>query len=535
MKKLLALLLVFLMLVSAFTGCSKNENVSSEPEDTTADVSSEPEEDVSSEPEEEVSSEPEEEEEEPSYEYEEPEEEEEEPAKPLSPAQQRFENMLEGKDKQFNEDTLYSEGNLGRLAKAVKKAKSGKTAKFVFYGNGSNTANNHEYAAVGSDYVELFEEWFTVNYGPCEVYKQGSDGLQSSTALLKVEHDVLRFEPDVVFLDFAVQDNLANSAGNAMAYDKIIRRILESKSSPAVVALMLTGAEQSSYSQNPQNSNPFASASSAQKVIAKYYNIPVVDFEYAVWENMPELVEETTKTEIPLLSWKNIAKYNIMLNDDGHKILSGAVTNLINVVNSKLNKVLAEKEYVYPSEGYYPDKTNEYKAYSFINVGDIADKKLKGYSFDIDVYDNDFDYRLIRKNDDNGLTPYIRTMKHYIAAEDASQALKDAEVNPHYLALTLPEVKEDTYFIFFTTTAVGKSTFTTDSNFASKYFPISMVCTTAEGEKVVKLPSADYGAYKAAPNMGNTAKLLIPKGTTKIEFRIYDKNGAVCLLGIAHK
>ena len=527
MKKLLALLLVFLMLVSAFTGCSKTENVSSEPEDTTADVSSEPEE-------EEVSSEPEEEEEEEEEPEEEPEEEEEEEEeeKPLSPAQQRFEDLLEGVDKKFNEDSLYAD--LGRLAKAINKAKSGQTVKIVFYGNAANTANNHEHAAIKSSYADLFKEWFTVNCGPCEVYKQGSDGLQSSTALLKVEYDVLRFEPDVVFLDFAVQDNLANSAENAMCYDKIVRRVLESKSSPAVVALMLTGAEQSSYSQNPKNANPFTSSSSAQKEIAKYYNLPVVDFEYAIWENMAELVEETTQTETLLLSWKNIARSNLMLNEDGHKILSGTVANLLSVTASKLDKVLAEKEYVYPSEGFYPDKENTYKAYSFITVGDIADKKLEGYSFDIDVKDNELGYSYRAQNNNNGLTPYIRSTKHYIAPENAAQALKDAEINPHYLALTLPEVKEESYFIFFTTSMVGDKPFTKDKAFA-EYLPVSMVCTTADGEKVVKLPSADYGSYKAAPNGGKTAKLLIPKGTTKIEFRIYDSQGATCLLGIAHK
>ena len=530
MKKLLALLLVFLMLVATFTGCSKNENTSSEPDDTTADVSSEPEEDVSSEPEEE----PEEEEEEPSYEYEEPED-EEEPEKPLSPAQQRFENMLEGIDTQFNKDSLYSEGNLGRLAKAIKKAKSGQTVTFVFYGNGANTAVNSEHNSPDSPYADLFGEWFTVNYGPCNIYKQGSDGLQSSVAMLKVENDVLRFEPDVVFLDFAVQDNMANAAANTMAYDKIIRRILESKSAPAVVPLMLTGADYTSYKMNPQNATMFASSSQAQKTLAEYYNLPVIDFEYAIWENMPELVEETTKTEIPLLSWKSIAMKSIMLNAEGHRILAGAVANLINVTNSKLDKILAGKNYVYPSEGYYADVNNEYKAYSFITVGDIADGKAKGYSFDIDVRDNDFDYRFREKNANDGLSPCIITYKHYIAAEGASAAQKEAEVNPHYLTLTIPEAKEDTYFIFFTTSKIGASAFSKDTAFASKYLPVSMVCTTTSGEKIVKLPSTDYGSYKSAPDMGKTAKLLIPKGTTKIEFRIYDSQGAVCLLGIAQK
>ena len=168
MKKLLALLLVFLMLFATFTGCSDKGGASSEPaDDVTADVSSDPTEDVSSEPEEDVSSEPEEEpSSEPQYEYEEPNEqpnepeeepEEEVPSVELSPVEQRYENLLQGVDEAFNKDSLSSEGELGRLVKAIKKAESGKTVKIVFYGNAANTADNTEYETVDATYADQFK------------------------------------------------------------------------------------------------------------------------------------------------------------------------------------------------------------------------------------------------------------------------------------------------------------------------------------------------------------------------------------------
>ena len=49
-------------------------------------------------------------------------------------------------------------------------------------------------------YADIFKEWFEGAIGPCEVYKAGSYNLTSKLACLRVEHDVLRFEPDIVLL-----------------------------------------------------------------------------------------------------------------------------------------------------------------------------------------------------------------------------------------------------------------------------------------------------------------------------------------------
>ncbi|MBQ7107462.1 MAG: SGNH/GDSL hydrolase family protein [Clostridia bacterium] len=551
MKKLLALLLVFLMLFATFTGCSDKGGASSEPaDDVTADVSSDTDDDVSSEPEEDVSSEPEEEpSSEPQYDYEEPNEqpnepeeepEEEVPSVELSPVEQRYENLLQGVDETFNKDSLSSEGELGRLVKAIKKAESGKTVKIVFYGNAANTADNTEYETVDATYADQFKEWFEVNVGPCEVYKAGSYNLTSKLACLRVEHDVLRYEPDIVFLDFAVQDAInAAATSNAYAYDNLIRRILQSKNSPAVVSLILTAAEINSYKLNASNPDVFSSASKQHKQLAEYYSLPVIDLEYALWEVLAELVEVTTQIERPLITWKDLGLDNTIYKDPAHSMLYGAVTHLINVAKAKGSS--ANANFKYPTESYFGN--DEYMNTSFLNITQIVEGKAKGYAFDLDFIngssDELFGYQYLKNDDQNGLTNSILTYKHYIAQSGDSATVASKEVDPHYLKLTVPEIKEDTYLMFVTTAQVGSKA-VDGSHPLAPYSPISVICTNASGKathsgKCLKLPAGDLKTFAESPNCGKTSALLIPKGTTQIEFRIYDEKGSTYILGLATK
>lgn len=545
MKKLLALLLVFLMLVATFTGCSDKGNTSSEPnDDVTADVPSEPDEDVSSEPEEDVSSE-EEPSSAPQYDYEEPKEdvssepEEEIEAAPLTPAQQRYENILQGLDEQFNKDALPFEGELGRLAKAIKKAEAGETVKIVFYGNGANTAHNTEHsgAEAYTPYADTFKEWFEGEIGPCEVYKAGSYNLTSKLACLRVEHDVLRFEPDIVLLDFAVQDAInAAATSNAYAYDNLIRRILQSKTSPAVVSMILTAAEITSYKNNSSNPDAYVSAAKQHKELAEYYNIPVVDFETALWEALGSLVDVTTQIERPVLTFKDLAMDNTIYKEAAHGMVCGAVINLMKVVQAR--GATANANFKYPTEGFFG--SDEYMNTSFVSATQIIEGKANGYAFDLDFVNGAeedlFGYEYFKNDVQDGNSNSIKSYKHYIAVDDKTAA---DEINPHYLKITVPEVKKDTYLMFVTTSTVNSKSMD-GSHPIAQYYPIGALCTDASGNKThstnfVKLPTSDIGKFTESPNCGKTSALLIPKGTTQVELRIYDKKGTVYFLGIANK
>jgi len=545
MKKLLALLLVFLMLISTFTGCeddntssesSSKEQISSEeqlpsekPQEPEAPSSSEAP-SIESEPEDtaDVPSEEPEEPEEPPYEYEE--DEEIAPSVPLTPEEERLENILAGYDESLNKDSLYSEGNLARVAKAIKKSKGGEMVRIVFYGNVNSSHNSNSSSMADTPYTRLFQYWWEDNVGPCDVIGAGGENLTSINATMRVEHDVLQWEPDIVFLDFAVQDNIqAMAKSNAQAYDNLIRRILQSKSSPAVVTMLLTGAEQTSYTMNPKNANIFASAAKQQKELAKYYNLPIIDFETAVWDNMVELVQVKETGDIPLLTWYDISFNNVVMNNDGHVILNGALIYFINHVLKKLDKI-STKDPQYPTEGFYG--MDKYMNASFQNIGDIVEGKVKGYAFDLDTVGlNEYAYGYTTARASDTYTPYITTYRHYVPESDTEEELA-LEESPHYLNLTIPEVtNNDTYFMVYTSATV--STKNISNKNILKFAPVSILCYDANGNLLTNTKAPNSNFTETA-SLGKTSAVKLAQGTTRIEFKIFSRGGVVKLLGIGN-
>ena len=560
MKKLLAILLVFMLIIGSFAGCSKGGETNTSSDNTsTSEVSSEnvSSEDVSSEDESSDTDTAEGEDggnygngdypdygEEPSGEntpgdnsqpYSESSEGNsnvEEPTEPeLTAEELRLESMLVGEDESLNKDAIYNEGDLYRLAKAIKKSKSGKEVLIMFYGNSANTTSG----SVDAPYWSVFGEWWSLNIGPCRTVAASMDNLTSIDACMRVDQDVLRWKPDVVFLDFAVQDAVASMASaNAHGYDNLIRRILQSSTKPAVVSLILTGAEQKSFGMNAANADMFNTASKLQKQVASYHNIPIIDFETALWDNMVELVKVTTQREIPLMTWATVGENNVAMNDSGHAILQGAISYFVNKVNNKLNKV-STKDYAYPTEGYFG--TDKYMKGSLVDVVTIADGKAAGYSFDLNKAKLEtygyFVSDLPTAPGGSPLTPYINTCRHYVPAADASEEDKAMQENPHYLALTMPEVKstETAYFTISSTKSVSSSK-VTNTNIKA-YAPITVECYDKDGNKISDVKNS-AGYYAETIDMGKTLRLQLPMGTTKAVIKIYTSGGTVSLLGVGY-
>jgi hypothetical protein len=549
MKKLLALLLAFLMLLSTVVGCSKTGENSS-------DVSSSDElstefEDAENEDEEIVEDEEwEEEEEEEEWEDEEPfepEEEEDEPVsskpastekieeEPLTAEELRLERLLIGEDEEFNKDAIYHEGNLARLAKAIKKSKNGEKVTIVCYGNAANTARNSDTTEADSPYSSLIRNWWANTIGPCTVIESGLEHLTSINACMRVEFDVLNYKPDLVLLDFSVQDGISSSAKtNARGYDNLVRRILASETSPAVMTLLLTGAEQNTYTMNPDNANMFVTAAAQHKEVSKWYDIPVIDFEGAVWENFTELVKITTKKEIPLITWQDIALgNNINMNNDGHTILAGAIINFINIALEKVDKISTTIPAI-PQETYFG--VDKYLNGSFITVSDIIDgaANAKGYSFNMDLDEMEKYEYYYKKRSDTGATtdslvPNITTYRHYIAADD-SEAEKSVATASKYLELTVPKVtNSETYFMLSTGKSVSGAKIT-NSNIAD-FAPVSFFYYDENG-KMLSKSKAPSSNFSETTEHGKTSAVKIPVGTKKIEIKTYTKSGTIRLLGI---
>ena len=510
MKKLLALFLVMALMVGTFAACNNTPETSSTPSSSEESVVDEPIED------------PIESEEEPSEEpYDEPYEEpwEEDPIEEsnLSPEEARKESILLGEDEQLNKEALYNEGNLSRLAKVIKKSQKGELVTIVFYGNSANTSLNHDEAPVDNPYTDLFATWWNQNIGPCVVKRAGMDNLTSYLACMRVEQDVLRFEPDLVFLDFAVQDGLpqAEGANYTIAYDNLIRRLLQSKTKPALVSLVLTGAEQQGYTMNVKNADMFASNSAKEKDLAKYYSLPTIDFETALWETMISLVKVTPQTEYPVMSWADVSLTNVIMNNEGHRVLFGTIEYFFAKVLGKLSSI-STADFKYPTKG--KNDSDMYMKGEFINMEQLYDIGVPGYSFDVDRNKmGTYGYAYRPAVDNDSRYPLITTHRP-----------------TDYFEITIPEVKRGERCYFMMQTPWQSTDGYADAEHVHMS-PYRIYCYNSAGKETadggVKPVS---GPYKQCYHSGRTNAVQIPVGTTKLIIKCYTKGGYIRWLGMSY-
>lgn len=125
-------------------------------------------------------------------------------------------------------------GNTYRLKNVIEKAKNGEDVTIAYIG-GSITEGDSlptSYAARSYDY---FVETFAKDADKCHYVNAGISGTPSVLGSLRLENDVLSHDPDIVFVEFAVNDGGEDIYYDA--YESIIRECLEYESKPAVILL----------------------------------------------------------------------------------------------------------------------------------------------------------------------------------------------------------------------------------------------------------------------------------------------------------
>ena len=148
------------------------------------------------------------------------------------------------------ERSLISIGNNYRIKTAMEKVRSGEKVTIVYFG-----------ASITSGFAIEKQECFAVksyNYflkkfgtGNNIIYiNTGIPGTSSLFGLLRMERDVLAYEPDIVFLEFAVNDGKNDIS--RMSFEGLVARILTSKKQPAVV--LLFAVSESGYTCHPDPS-----------------------------------------------------------------------------------------------------------------------------------------------------------------------------------------------------------------------------------------------------------------------------------------
>lgn len=130
------------------------------------------------------------------------------------------------------------------IAAVMRKAAAGEKVTIACIG-GSITqgtiSNGADDAGVGfkTCYADIFHEWWTDTFPDTEIefINAGIGATNSYLGVHRVQADVLDYEPDLVLVEFSVNDDGSNFT--KVSYDNLVRRIYQAESSPAVLLLFM--------------------------------------------------------------------------------------------------------------------------------------------------------------------------------------------------------------------------------------------------------------------------------------------------------
>ncbi len=213
-----------------------------------------------------------------------------------------------------------------RIYKVMAKARRGEPITIGVIG-GSITAG---YAASTENkrWANLMTDWWKTKFTSSKVtlINAGFGGTGSAIADFRVQDELLKFKPDFVVIEFAVNDSLDNLSAETM--EGLVRQILVSSNKPGVMMLNLMNKDGTS-------------AIDYHKPIAEHYKIPFINFKAFIY---PQLTLDKRQLN-------NIYLDDVHPNDTGMNYIALFLKNELEKIyeNLPLDSNLPEKEYVLPS------------------------------------------------------------------------------------------------------------------------------------------------------------------------------------------
>ena len=193
-------------------------------------------------------------------------------------------------------------GDRWRLRRAFAKARRGEPLTFGVIG-GSITCGAMA-SSPDRSYVASVLTWWRARfpYSETRLVNAGLSGTGSLLGAFRVQRDLLQAEPDVVIIEFAVNDAWVDGA----AYEGLLRQILARPNAPAVVLLFMMyetgGGDQEMQSK-----------------VGAHYNMPMVSVHDALW---PDIAAGRVR-------WHDYFTDNVHPNDAGHAFAARCVTALL--------------------------------------------------------------------------------------------------------------------------------------------------------------------------------------------------------------
>ncbi len=168
---------------------------------------------------------------------------------------------------------IANRGNLARVKKVIKRAEAGGSLTIAFIGGsitqGSLASNpRHSYAS------RVFL-WWRERFPRTQFsyVNAGIGGTTSQFGVARVDEDVLAYSPDLIFVEFSVNDD--STEFFMETYEGLIRRIYQSPNKPAIILI------------HNVNYDTGGNAQIQHAQIARHYELPAISMQSVIY---PEVV-----------------------------------------------------------------------------------------------------------------------------------------------------------------------------------------------------------------------------------------------------
>ena len=199
---------------------------------------------------------------------------------------------------------IVSSGNWYRLRSAMDRAAAGKRIAVGFIG-GSITQGSLS-STPQTCYAYLVYKWWEERFPDTRYINAGIGGTTSQFGVARVEEDLLRYGPDVVFIEFSVNDS--DTALFRETYEGLVRKVW--KTGAAVVLI---------------HNVRYDTGDSAEDIhlqIGRHYHLPCVSMKSTIYP-------QVAFGEIPN---REITPDDLHPNDAGHALVAEVVRSLLDQV-----------------------------------------------------------------------------------------------------------------------------------------------------------------------------------------------------------
>lgn len=205
-------------------------------------------------------------------------------------------------------------GNTARLADAMKRAQAGE--KITIGTIGGSITQGTAASTTDERYANRALQWWAKAFPKAQLdfVNAGIGATDSYIGVHRVDADLLSKKPDVVIVEFSVNDT--DAALNLQTYDSLVRKTLQAENHPAVILLFTTQEDGTSLQDTHMQ-------------IGSAYNLPMISYKNAV---LPEI-------EAGKFTWKDISPDNIHPNSVGHGIIGELLWSYFNSVYAKLDQI----------------------------------------------------------------------------------------------------------------------------------------------------------------------------------------------------